>query len=210
MTTVSLVEDDSSFCVLLTRVLSKDKKIKILGVHPNAEEALKEIPQSKPDVVLMDIKLPGINGIECLRRLRNASPPVLFHALILTDYEDSDLIFQAFKAGASGYLLKDRISVKELSAAIKDVTAGGGVMSPIMAGKLIRYFLASPPSLSGLSNREMDVLADIAEGLMYKEIATKRKIALNTVQQHVVAIYSKLHVHTRAHATRCYLQPPNQ
>src|SRR5438046_6396492 len=99
MTTVSLVEDDSSFCVLLTRALSKDKKIKMLGVHPNAEEALKEIPQSKPDVILMDIKLPGINGIECLRRLKNASPSLLFHALILTEYEDCDLVFQAFKAG---------------------------------------------------------------------------------------------------------------
>src|SRR6266480_4999053 len=140
LTTVSLVEDDASFCVLLTRALSKDKKLKIIGVHPTAEEAIREIPQSKPDVVLMDIKLPGMDGIECLRRLKMVSPPLHFQALILSEYEDSDLVFQAFKAGASGYLLKDRISVKELSAAIKDVTAGGAVMSPNMAGKLIRYF----------------------------------------------------------------------
>ena len=92
MTTLSLVEDDSSFCVLLTRALSKDKKLKIVGAHPNAEEAIREIPQSKPDVVLMDIKLPGMDGIECLRRLKTVSPPLHFHALILTEYEDSDLV----------------------------------------------------------------------------------------------------------------------
>ena len=157
----------------------------------------------------MDIKLPGMDGIECLRRLKLVAPPLLFHALILTEYEDSDLVFQAFKAGASGYLLKDRISVKELSAAIKDVTAGGAVMSPNMAAKLIRYFLAPTPSLSALTQREQEVLADIAEGLMYKEIAAKLDISVETVRRHVAAIYSKLHVHCRAHATRHYLQRPS-
>src|SRR6266542_1577940 len=139
-TTVSLVEDDTSFSLLLTRALSRSKSIEIISVHSNAEEALRQLPRRNPDVVLMDIKLPGMNGIECLRRLRDLSPAVLCHVLVLTEHEDSGLVFEALKAGASGYLLKDRISVRELSAALGDVAAGGAVMSPNIARKVMNYF----------------------------------------------------------------------
>src|SRR5882724_7831015 len=106
MNTVSLVEDDASFSLLLTRALSRIKNIDVISVHSNAEEALRELPRRKPDVVLMDIKLPGMNGIECLRQLRKLSPSLLCHVLVLTEHEDSDLVFEALKAGASGYLMK--------------------------------------------------------------------------------------------------------
>jgi len=103
MTTVFLVEDDLSFAVLLTRALSKSKRIKIVGAYTSGEEALRALPMLKPELILMDIKLPGMNGIECLRRLRRIFPPLLCHVLMLTEYEDSDLVFEALKAGASGY-----------------------------------------------------------------------------------------------------------
>ena len=205
MITVSLIEDDSSFSILVTRALSVARRIEVISTHPNAEEALRELPRLRPDVVLMDIKLPGMNGIECLRRLMMLSPPLLCHVLMLTEYENSELVFEALKVGASGYLLKDGISASELSRQIKDVAAGGAVMSPSIAQKVIRHFQTPGPSLSALSKREMEVLADLSDGLMYKEIGAKRNIALNTVRRHVGSIYSKLHVASRAHATRQYL-----
>src|SRR6266511_2179141 len=195
MTTVSLVEDDSSFCVLLTRALSKARRIKLISIHSSAEDALREIPRRKPDVVLMDLKLPGMNGIECLKRLKQIKPPLLCHVLVLSEYEENDLVFEAFKAGASGYLLKNRIS--ELAVAIKDVMAGGSVMSPVIARKVIRFFQGSPTTLSALSKRELEVLADLSGGLTNKEIAAKLSISENTVFRHVASIYEKLHVHSR-------------
>ncbi len=206
MITVSLIEDDTSFCILLKRALSAARKIEVISIHPTAEEALREIPRRKPDTVLMDIKLPGMNGIECLRRLKNVSPPLLCHILMLTEFADTDQVFEAIKAGASGYLLKDRISIRELSAALGDVAAGGAVMSPNIARKVMNYFHASRTTLGRLSERELEVLADLADGLMYKEIAPKRSIAENTVRTHVTSIYRKLHVRSRTDAVRHYLE----
>ena len=207
MTTVSIVEDDSSFCFLLTRSLSTHKTIRILSAHSDAEDALKSLPSLRPDVVLMDIKLPGINGIECLRQLKQIKPPLPTQVLMLTQYEDSELVFESLKAGASGYLSKDRVSIRELAVAIKTVMAGGGVMSPGIARKVIQSF-ATPASFETLSTRELEVLRHLSEGLMYKEIAPKLDISLNTVRTHVGAIYRKLHVQSRMDATRNYLQDP--
>src|SRR6266511_1094118 len=206
MPTLSLVEDDANFGVLLARALSKAKKIKLISIHSSAEEALREIPRRKPDVVLMDIKLPRMNGIECLKRLKQIKPALLCHVLMLTEYEDSELVFESLKAGASGSLLKNRVS--ELAVAIKDVTAGGAVMSPVIARKVIRFFQVSPTTLSALSKRELEVLADLSGGLMIKEIAAKLSISENTVRRHVVSIYGKLHVHSRMDAARHFFQRP--
>ena len=208
MTTVSLVEDDTSFSLLLTRALSTSKSIEIIGVHSSAEEALREFPRRKPDVVLMDIKLPGMNGIECLRQLPKLSPAVRCHVLMLTEHEDSDLVFEALKAGANGYLIKDRISLRELSTAIKIVCSGGAVMSPNIARTVMRYFGEPTAPVSGLSRREREVLSSLAQGLMYKEIADQLSISLDTVRKHLGSIYRKLHVRSRTDAVRHYLQRP--
>ena len=181
----------------------------MISIHPTAEEALCEIPRRKPDIVLMDIKLPGMNGIQCLRHLKKLSPPLLCHILMLTEFEDSDLVFEAIKAGASGYLHKDRLSAREFSAAIGDVASGGAVMSPNIARKVMNYFHASRTTLGRLSERELEVLADLADGLMYKEIGPKRSIAENTVRTHVTSIYRKLHVRSRTDAVRHYLERPS-
>jgi DNA-binding NarL/FixJ family response regulator len=206
---VFIVEDDEDFLVLLTRELSKAKKVRIVGSSPTAEKALRELRHVNPDVVLMDIKLPGMNGIECLRRMRRLSPPQLCHVLMLTGREDTNLVFESIKSGASGYLLKDRISVGELSAAIADVAAGGGVMSPSIARKVIQFFQAPATTVSALSQRELEVLADLSDALVCKEIAAKRSISQNTVRKHLTSIYTKLHVHSQAEAVRHYLRRPH-
>ena len=208
MTTVSCVEDDSLYCFLLTRALAKNKTIMILSVHSSAEEALHSLPTLRPDVVLMDIKFPGMNGIECLKRLKQVEPPLLMQVLMLTQHDDDALVFESLKAGASGYLLKDRISVKEVSVAIKTVMAGGGVMSPNIARKVIQSFHATTGAIGTLSLREMDVLRYLSDGLMYKEIAPKLDISLNTVRTHVGAVYRKLHVQSRMDAARNYPHNP--
>src|SRR6266498_1059152 len=171
MTTVSLVEDDADFSLLLTRALFGSKSIEIISVHGNAEEAIRELPRRKPDVVLMDIKLPVMSGIDCLRRLKRMTPPLLCHVLILTEHEDSDLVFESLQAGASGYLSKDRISPRELVIAITDVMRGGAVMTPNIARTVMRYFEERKAPVTGLTRRERKVLSRLSQGLMYKEIA---------------------------------------
>jgi len=209
MLDVFIVEDDENFLVLLTRELSKARKGRIVGSSPTAEKALRELRHVSPDVVLMDIKLPGMNGIECLRRMRRLRPPLLCHVLMLTGHEDTNLVFEAIKSGASGYLLKDRISVGELSAAIADVASGGAVMSPSIARKVIQFFQVSATTLSALSQRELEVLADLSDGLACKEIAANRSISQNTVRKHLASIYAKLHVRSQTDAVRHYLRPPH-
>ena len=157
----------------------------------------------------MDIKFAGMDGIECLKRLKQVEPPLLMQVLMLTQHDDDALVFESLKAGASGYLLKDRISVKEVSVAIKTVMAGGGVMSPTIARKVIQSFHAATGAIGTLSLREMDVLRYLSDGLMYKEIAPKLAISLNTVRTHVGAVYRKLHVQSRMdRRAQLSAQPP--
>jgi DNA-binding NarL/FixJ family response regulator len=206
MTTVSIVEDDSSFCVLLTRALSKRKTIRVLSVHPTAEDALQQLPSLRPELVLMDIKLPGMNGIECLKHIKQIRPSLVLQVLMLTDYADSELVFEALKAGASGYLLKDQVSVRELAASINQVMAGGGVMSPNIARKVIHCFEEPATPVSALTEREMELLLSLSRGLMYKEIADRHGISLNTVRTHLGSIYRKLHVRSRTDAVVHFLK----
>jgi DNA-binding NarL/FixJ family response regulator len=209
MIDVFIVEDDEPFSALLSRELSKTKKIRIVGCSPTAEQAIREIPRLNPGLVILDIKLPGMNGIECLRRLKEPVALSRAKVLMLTGNEDSQLIFEALKAGANGYLSKDHISGKELSVAIRDVAAGGGVMSPSIARKVIQFFQAPATTVSKLSKREMEVLANLSEGLTSKEIADKLSISENTVHKHLASIYTKLHVRSRTEAVRHYLQRPH-
>ncbi len=203
---IFIVEDDTLFCELLVRALLETKNIRVMGICATCEAAMQDIPRCKPDIVLMDIKLPAMDGIGCIRKLKEF--PTLTHLtfLILTDHEDSHYVFDALKAGASGYLLKNHISVEEVAGVIKDLNAGGAVMSPVIAKKVIKQFQAPTPRPSPLSGREQEVLHLIADGLMYKEIATRLGVSINTVRKHTGAVYAKLHVRSRADATRFYLR----
>jgi DNA-binding NarL/FixJ family response regulator len=178
----------------------------LIGDYANAETALKEIPRHPPDVVLMDINLPGMKGVECVRQLKAARPEVQF--LMLTVYEDSDSLFNSLKAGASGYLLK-RTASAHLLEAIRDVHAGGAPMTPQLARRVVQFF--SKPAqrvspVSVLTPGEMEFLGQLANGYAYKEIADRMSISIDTVRSYVRTVYEKLHVHSRTEAVVKYLR----
>jgi DNA-binding NarL/FixJ family response regulator len=197
---VSIVEDDRKTRESLVALLRRASGIRLLGVHPSGEAALLGVPDEKPEVVLMDINLPGMSGIDCIVKLKAQMPEL--RALMLTTYEDSHLIFNSLRAGASGYILKNKSSA-ELLAAIEQVHEGGAPMSMRIARKVVAFFnqLPSPaPESARLSEREAQVLAALAKGLLYKEIGIQLKISENTVRTYIKRIYEKLHVNSRTEA----------
>jgi len=174
--------------------------------HSSAENALEEIPKLKPDVTLMDINLPGINGVECVRKLKPLLPST--QVIMLTVYQNTDNIFKALAAGATGYLLK-QTPPAELLAAIRDVNAGGSPMSGHIARKIVQSFqeAAAPAQAVSetLSPREAEVLDLLAKGFLYKEIADQMKISYATVHTHIRHVYEKLHVRSRTEAVAKHL-----
>lgn len=206
---VSIIEDDAPARDILARWIRRAEGFQCVGEHGTAESALDGLPREKPDVVLADINLPGLNGIECVRRLKPLLPQTQF--VMLTVYEDADHIFDALKAGASGYLLKQTPRT-ELLAALKQVHAGGSPMTSNIARKVVQSFqqpIATPATDAvELSAREREVLDLLARGYLYKEIADALGISLPTVNTYIRRIYEKLHVRSRAQAVARYAGIP--
>jgi DNA-binding NarL/FixJ family response regulator len=202
---IAVVEDDKTVRAVLEILLNGSPGFTCVAAYSNGEDAVAGLPEVNPDVVLMDINLPGINGIECIIRLKELGLPMLF--IMLTVFEDSDAIFQSLSAGASGYLLKQTPPAKLLEA-IQDVYQGGSPMSREIARKVIQSFQpAASGSVSGsiLTNREEEILSCLVKGLLYKEIAGKLFIGVETVRTHIRHIYEKLQVRTRSEAIVKYL-----
>jgi DNA-binding NarL/FixJ family response regulator len=203
---VAIVDDDEGIRTSLATLIRRAAAVKLTGDYPDAETALIEIPRNPPDVVLMDINLPGIKGPECVRQLKTQLPAVQF--LMLTVYEDSDSLFNSLKAGASGYLLK-RTASSRLLEAIRDVHAGGSPMTPQLARRVVQFFskpAAGESSLARLTPGEKEFLDQLAHGYAYKEIANRMKISIDTVRSYVRTVYEKLHVHSRTEAVVKYLR----
>lgn len=203
---VSIVEDSDKFRETLARVLNRSEEFRCISHYPNAEEALKALPADKPEVVLMDINLPGINGVECVRQLKQVMPSL--QVMMLTVYEDTENIFNALAAGATGYMLK-RTSRDELLEAIREVHRGGSPMTTPIARKVVQSFQrAAPaaPATEALSPREQEVLDCLAQGFLYKEIAEKLNISYETVHTYIRRIYEKLQVRTRTEAVAKFLK----
>jgi len=202
---VAIVDDDEGIRASLAALIRRSPSFKLTGDYPDGETAIKEIPRHPPDVVLMDINMPGMKGFECVRQLKTAIPQVQF--LMLTVYEDSDSLFNSLKAGASGYLLKRTASARLLEA-IRDVHSGGSPMSPHLARRVVQYF--SKPEgespISRLTPGEKEFLDQLANGYAYKEIADRMKISIDTVRSYVRTVYEKLHVHSRTEAVVKYLR----
>jgi DNA-binding NarL/FixJ family response regulator len=207
--TVAIVDDDAPARDILTEWVRGAGGFKCVGAHENGEIALAALPLEKPSVVLMDINMPGMSGIECVRRLKPQMPATQF--VMLTVYEDPDHIFKALSSGASGYLLK-RTPRAELLAAVKDVYAGGSPMSSNIARKIVQSFQRfspSPTEPDNLSPREREVLELLARGYLYKEIADALHISVPTVNTHIRRIYEKLHVRSRSQAIARFTHIPN-
>jgi DNA-binding NarL/FixJ family response regulator len=212
--TISIVEDNDKLRGTLAKVIGRAEGFRFVSDYGNAEDALADLPKVKPDVVLMDINLPGMNGVECVRKLKVLLPQV--HMMMLTVYEDTENIFNALAAGASGYLLK-RTPTKELIDAIREMHRGGSPMTTNIARLVVQSFqkpVAAPASsgsipagdLAELSEREQQVLDLLAQGLIYKEIADKLNIGYETVHTYIRRIYEKLQVRTRTEAVAKFLQ----
>lgn len=199
-TAVAIVEDNADLRGTLARVISRAPGFQCVGQYADAESALVGLPKEKAAVVLMDINLPKMNGVECVRRLKEILPDT--HVVMLTAYEDTDNIFGSLQAGAAGYLLK-RSKSAEILEAIKEVVQGGSPMTAHIARKVTQSFQARPVShhpTENLAEREREVLDLLSQGFMYKEIADKLGISFETVRTYIRRIYEKLQVRSRTEA----------
>ncbi len=206
MISVSIVDDEKKLCKSIATFLNSSPGFRCLSIYGSAAAALQHLPADNPDVALMDINMPGMDGIECVRRLKTSAPQI--QIMMLTVYEDAEQIFKALAAGATGYLLK-RLEPEELLQAIRDLHAGGSPMSNSIARKVVASFQAA--DLAGerqnsLSQREQSVLDCLAKGLAYKQIADQLGISINTIRTHLRHIYEKLHVQSRTEAVAKYLR----
>ncbi len=198
--TLAIVEDLDEVRDGLKNFLALSKEFAVLDTFKTAEEALFEIPKLKPDIVIMDISLPGMNGIECIRQVKDKTPSTQF--MMFTVYENDEKVFEALKAGASGYLLKNT-GLVQLVESLKELYDGGSPMSANIARKLVTLFRDNQKrteALEVLSGRENEILQLLAKGLLYKEIAEQISISVSTVRQHIHHIYEKLHVQNRTEA----------
>jgi DNA-binding NarL/FixJ family response regulator len=197
---IAIIEDNAPIRKILSGWIQQEKDFELVAAYPDAEKAVKAKVSELADVVLVDINMPGMNGIECVRTLKPLNREVNY--VMLTAYHDAQLIFDALSAGAGGYLLK-RATREELMAAIKDVHSGGSPMSSSIARIVVEAFQNKPAKdeqLDQLTTREREVLDLLAKGMLYKEIADQLAVTHNTVHTLVRRIYEKLQVHTRREA----------
>ena len=208
MIAVSIVEDMEDVRERIKRIIQQSEDFICLSAHRSAEEALKELPLLKPDIVLMDINLPGMSGIECIKKIKASFPQMQF--MMFTIYEDSEQVFDALSAGASGYLLK-KTSTEKIIEGLKELHEGGSPMSSHIARKVVSYFQKRKEQNddSQLSHREKEVLELLSKGFLYKEIGNKLGIATGTVRQHIHKIYDKLHVQNRTEALNKFYRRDN-
>lgn len=205
---VAIVEDDEAVRTILSDWIRQEEGFICLNQFGSTEAALAGLPEPAPDVALVDINLPGLNGIECVRRLKAALPKTQF--VMLTVYEDANHIFEALAAGATGYMLK-RTSREALLTALREVHAGGSPMNGNIARMVVQSLQQAPAKGSaaeGLSPRENEVLALLARGYLYKEVADTIGISMPTVKTYIRRICEKLHVHSRAQAVALYANLP--
>jgi len=205
--TISIVEDDPSLGGILSEIVKTSADWNLVKHYSSAEEALEGMAAGCPEVVLMDIQLPGMSGIECVGKLKAAHPTVL--VLMVTVYDNNERIFDALAAGASGYLLKRDIPTK-LMEALDDLLAGGSPMSSAIARKVVQHFQKPAPTKNedhNLTPRERQILEQLAKGSLYKEIAWDLGIGFETVRSHIDNIYKKLHVRSRTEAVVKFLGP---
>ena len=197
---IAIVEDLEEVRDGLKNFIGLSTDFTVVGTYKSGEEALAELPSLRPDIIIMDINLPGMNGIECIRLVKDKSPGSQF--MMFTVYENDEKVFEALKAGASGYLLKNT-GLLQIVESLKELHEGGSPMSANIARKLVNLFrepVRANVPVEVLSNRENEILQLLSKGLLYKEIADQLQITTGTVRQHIHKIYDKLHVQNRTEA----------
>lgn len=202
---VSIVEDLTEVREGLIELIQADEELLMVGSFKDAEAAAEKLPTLRADIVVMDINLPGMSGIDCIRTIKEKCPDTEF--MMFTVYENDEKVLQALKAGATGYLLK-RTEPKRIVESIKELNQGGSPMSSNIARKLLTLFVheKTKTKKEALSDRENEVLQLLSDGLLYKEIAERLFIGHGTVRQHIHNIYEKLHVHNRTEAVNKYFE----
>jgi DNA-binding NarL/FixJ family response regulator len=204
MISVSIVDDEKKLCQSIATFLDASPGFRCVSIYGSAKAALQHLPNDQPNVVLMDINMAGMDGIECVRHLKALTPQI--QIVMLTVYEDTEKIFAALAAGATGYLLK-RYEPEEILQAIRDVQAGGSPMSNSIARKVVASFQKADTANQNqnlLTAREQAVLDSLARGLAYKQIGDELGISINTIRTHLRHIYEKLHVQSRTEAVAKY------
>jgi DNA-binding NarL/FixJ family response regulator len=213
---IAVVEDDAGLRDTFEQIFGSAPDFRVVGACGDGETAIRQLPVKTPDVILMDINLPGMSGIECLRRIKEILPKV--RVIMVTVYDDNDSLFQSLVAGADGYLLK-RANRLRLLDSVREIVSGGAPISPQVARRMVEYFhqlkkdgpekpaeaAAASMDLQTLTAREQAVLAKLAEGFAPKEVASELGISWDTVRNHTTNIYAKLHVHSRSEAILKYL-----
>jgi DNA-binding NarL/FixJ family response regulator len=202
---VCIVEDLSEVRDGLVELIQSDEELQMVNSFKDAETAIQKLPALQADIVIMDINLPGMSGIDCIKTIKDKCPDTQF--MMFTVYENDEKVLQALKAGATGYLLK-RTEPKRIVESIKELSQGGSPMSSNIARKLLTLFVHEKAITKKevLSDRENEVLQLLADGLLYKEIADRLYIGHGTVRQHIHNIYEKLHVHNRTEAVNKYFE----
>jgi len=206
MITVCIVEDLEDIRNGLTAIINMTDGFKVLQTFSNAEDALQQLSLLQPDIVVMDINLPGISGIECIRRVHEKNRSIQF--MMFTIYENSDTVFEALEAGATGYILKNSSPAKIIES-MQELYQGGSPMNPEIAKKLVMRFQKQTFSQNEyhLTPKEQKILELMSRGYLYKEIAGELKNTVNTIKQHIRHIYEKLHVQNKAEAiNKIYLK----
>jgi DNA-binding NarL/FixJ family response regulator len=199
-TRVAIVEDNEGTRTSLASLLERAKDFQVVGCYADAESALEEVASRTPDVVLVDIKLPQMNGVECVTQMKAILPKTQF--IMLTVYANDEWLFNSLLAGANGYLLK-RTPPGKLLEAIRDVRAGGSPMTPEIARRVVQIFrkqTPKPDDTAKLTAREKQVLNQLAQGFRYKEVGGNLNLSMDTVRTHIRNIYDKLRVHSRTEA----------
>jgi DNA-binding NarL/FixJ family response regulator len=203
---VALVEDNDELRMSMKSLLNRSARLRVVADYADAESALADMVRHKPEVVLMDVKLPKMDGVECVRLLKGLLPKVLI--IMLTIHDDNDSLFNSILAGADGFLLKDTVPSR-LVAAIEEVGNGGSPMTPQIARRIVQRFRkndVAPANMNSLTPREQEVLEQLALGNRYKEISDKLGISLDGIRFHIRGVYNKLQVHSRTEAVLKYLK----
>lgn len=204
LVSIIIVEDNKSLQQLLNNIINDNESFFCAGICNSAEEALELIPEILPDVVLMDIGLPGMNGIECVKKLKPLCPGVDF--MMCTIYDEDEKVFEALEAGANAYILKST-GAEEMHAAIADLVNGGSPMSSDIARKVVQSFQRRTDVKKdyGITAREEEILGLLSKGLIYKEVADRLSISVKTMKKHIYNIYEKMHVHSKVEAVNKFL-----